>query len=39
MTGKMDYVHQQNLGGTFFWELSGDTNGGELIKVIGDSMR
>lgn len=39
MVGKMDYVHQQNLGGTFFWELSGDTNSGELIKVIGDSMR
>ncbi len=39
MVGKMDYVHQQSLGGTFFWELSGDTNSGELIKVIGDSMR
>lgn len=38
MVGKMDYVHQQNLGGTFFWELSGDTNNGELINVIGDSM-
>ncbi len=38
MVGKMDYVHQQNLGGTFFWELSGDTSNGELIKVIGDSM-
>jgi chitinase len=39
MVGKMDYVHQQNLGGTFFWELSGDTNNGELIRVIGNSMR
>ncbi|WP_331345339.1 glycosyl hydrolase family 18 protein [Cellvibrio sp. UBA7661] len=39
MVGKMDYVHQQNLGGTFFWELSGDTTGGELINVIGNSMR
>ena len=38
MVGKMDYVHQQSLGGTFFWELSGDTSNGELIKVIGDSM-
>ena len=38
MVGKMDYVHQQNLGGTFFWELSGDTSNGELIKVIVDSM-
>lgn len=39
LTGKMDYVHQQGLAGTFFWELSGDTSNGELIKVIGDSMR
>jgi chitinase len=39
MVGKMDYVHQQNLGGTFFWELSGDTTNGELITVIGNSMR
>lgn len=38
MVGKMDYVHQQNLGGTFFWELSGDTSNGELINVIGESM-
>ena len=39
LTGKMDYVHQQGLAGTFFWELSGDTNDGELIRVIGNSMR
>ncbi len=39
LVGKMDYVHQQGLAGTFFWELSGDTSNGELIKVIGDSMR
>lgn len=38
LVGKMDYVHQQGLAGTFFWELSGDTSNGELIKVIGDSM-
>ena len=25
---------QQGLGGTFFWELSGDTTDGELIKAI-----
>ncbi|MGC5040960.1 glycoside hydrolase family 18 protein [Streptomyces sp. DT190] len=31
---KMDYKNQQGLGGTFFWELSGDTAGGELIKAI-----
>jgi len=31
---KMAYKNQQGLGGTFFWELSGDTTGGELIKAI-----
>ncbi|HEY8939220.1 MAG TPA: glycosyl hydrolase family 18 protein, partial [Cellvibrio sp.] len=39
LVGKMDYVHQQGLAGTFFWELSGDTADGELIRVIGNSMR
>ncbi|MEU6070986.1 MULTISPECIES: glycoside hydrolase family 18 protein [Streptomyces] len=32
---KMSYKNQQGLGGTFFWELSGDTANGELIKAIG----
>ena len=32
---KMTYKNQQGLGGTFFWELSGDTSNGELIKAIG----
>ncbi|MEU2354291.1 glycoside hydrolase family 18 protein [Streptomyces misionensis] len=32
---KMAYKNQQGLGGTFFWELSGDTANGELIKSIG----
>ncbi|MFF2326501.1 MULTISPECIES: glycoside hydrolase family 18 protein [unclassified Streptomyces] len=32
---KMTYKNQQGLGGTFFWELSGDTTDGELIKAIG----
>lgn len=36
LTGKMDYVNQQNLGGAFFWELSGDTSNGELIRVLGN---
>lgn len=36
LTGKMDYVNQQNLGGAFFWELSGDTANGELIRVLGN---
>ncbi|MGW0206605.1 glycoside hydrolase family 18 protein [Streptomyces sp. NPDC003233] len=31
---KMTYKNQQGLGGTFFWELSGDTAHGELIKAI-----
>ncbi|MER6288842.1 glycoside hydrolase family 18 protein [Streptomyces sviceus] len=31
---KMTYKNQQGLGGTFFWELSGDTSNGELIKSI-----
>ncbi|MEU8568200.1 glycoside hydrolase family 18 protein [Streptomyces pathocidini] len=34
IAGKMTYKNQQNLGGTFFWELSGDTSNGELIKAI-----
>ncbi|MEV5957924.1 glycoside hydrolase family 18 protein [Streptomyces sp. NPDC051987] len=32
---KMTYKNQQGLGGTFFWELSGDTASGELIRAIG----
>ncbi|MFJ1750228.1 glycoside hydrolase family 18 protein [Streptomyces sp. NPDC088116] len=35
IAGKMAYKNQQGLGGTFFWELSGDTGDGELIKSIG----
>ncbi|MFJ4816926.1 glycoside hydrolase family 18 protein [Streptomyces sp. NPDC088801] len=31
---KMNYKNQQGLGGTFFWELSGDTSNGELVKAI-----
>ncbi|MGW2047991.1 glycoside hydrolase family 18 protein [Streptomyces sp. NPDC001858] len=31
---KMRYKSRQGLGGTFFWELSGDTANGELIKAI-----
>ncbi|MFF7260358.1 glycoside hydrolase family 18 protein [Streptomyces sp. NPDC008159] len=32
--GKMKYRKAQGLGGTFFWELSGDTPDGELIRAI-----
>ncbi|MGW0346127.1 glycoside hydrolase family 18 protein [Streptomyces anthocyanicus] len=31
---KMAYKNEQGLGGTFFWELSGDTANGELIRAI-----
>ncbi|MFD5537766.1 glycoside hydrolase family 18 protein [Streptomyces sp. NPDC127079] len=31
---KMTYRNQQGLGGTFLWELSGDTANGELIRAI-----
>ncbi|MFJ4714821.1 glycoside hydrolase family 18 protein [Streptomyces sp. NPDC088785] len=34
IAGKMDYKNRQGLGGTFVWELSGDTADGELIKAI-----
>jgi chitinase len=36
LVGKVDYVNQQNLAGAFFWELSGDTSNGELIRVLGN---
>jgi hypothetical protein len=32
--GKMKFKDAQRLGGTFFWELSGDTTDGELINPI-----
>ncbi|WP_425546488.1 glycoside hydrolase family 18 protein [Amycolatopsis minnesotensis] len=31
---KVGYARSQGLGGTFFWELSGDTTNGELISAI-----
>jgi chitinase len=34
IAGKMAYVKWQRLGGAFFWELSGDTCDGELIKAM-----
>ncbi len=34
MAGKMTYRRNQNLGGVFFWELSGDTSNGELITAL-----
>ncbi|MEV4923332.1 glycoside hydrolase family 18 protein [Streptomyces roseoverticillatus] len=35
IAGKTAYKNRQGLGGTFFWELSGDTADGELIRSIG----
>jgi chitinase len=32
--GKMAYAKHQHLGGSFFWELSGDTANGELVSAI-----
>ncbi|WP_203986256.1 glycoside hydrolase family 18 protein, partial [Sphaerisporangium rufum] len=34
IAGKMRYARGQGLGGSFFWELSGDTAGGELIGAM-----
>ncbi|WP_327298743.1 glycoside hydrolase family 18 protein [Streptomyces sp. NBC_01197] len=34
IAGKMAYKNQQGLGGTFLWELSGDTSNGELIHAV-----
>ncbi|MEV0198160.1 glycosyl hydrolase family 18 protein [Nonomuraea sp. NPDC050691] len=36
--GKMGYSKDQSLGGAFFWELSGDTTGGELITAMRDGL-
>jgi chitinase len=36
--GKMTYLRNQGLGGAFFWELSGDTSGGELITAIRNGL-
>jgi chitinase len=38
INGKMKYAESENLGGAFFWELSGDTADGELIKAISDGL-
>jgi chitinase len=36
--GKMSYAKSQGLGGAFFWELSGDTTGGELIGAMRSGL-
>ncbi|MEU3256878.1 glycoside hydrolase family 18 protein [Streptomyces albidoflavus] len=35
IAGKMAFKERESLAGTFFWELSGDTADGELIRAIG----
>ncbi|WP_026421973.1 glycosyl hydrolase family 18 protein [Actinokineospora inagensis] len=34
IAGKRNWANSQGLGGTFFWELSGDTTNGELISAL-----
>jgi chitinase len=36
---KMLYAKLQGLGGSFFWELSGDTTNGELVSAISRGLR
>ncbi len=38
IAGKMAYAKNQGLGGSFFWELSGDTANGELISAIKSGL-
>ncbi|GAA2627808.1 hypothetical protein GCM10010307_17120 [Streptomyces vastus] len=37
--GKMAWAKKQGLGGAFFWEFSGDTSNGELVKAIDSGLR
>jgi chitinase len=34
----MTYAKNQGLGGAFFWELTGDTTGGELIGAMRSGL-
>ena len=36
---KMSYAKNQGLGGSFVWELSGDTAGGELITALSNGLK
>jgi chitinase len=38
MKRKAHYVNGNGLGGLMFWELSGDTPEGELIRAIADGL-
>ena len=35
---KTDYVRHHDLGGVMFWELTGDTDDGDLISAIHDGL-
>jgi chitinase len=39
IAGKMAYAKSQGLGGSFFWELSGDTSNGELVTAVSNGLR
>ncbi|WP_030579819.1 glycosyl hydrolase family 18 protein [Streptomyces globisporus] len=36
---KMTWAKNQNLGGAFFWEFSGDTSNGELVSAINNGLK
>ncbi|MBT0771374.1 hypothetical protein KIH74_20725 [Kineosporia sp. J2-2] len=38
IAGKMDYATEQSLGGSFFWDLSGDTSDAELTKAVANGL-
>ncbi len=38
IAGKMDWATNAGLGGAFFWELSGDTADGELVRAISSGL-
>jgi chitinase len=38
ISGKMSYAKNQGLGGSFFWELTGDTSNGELISAMKNGL-
>jgi chitinase len=39
ITNKAKFASDKNLGGAFFWELSGDTANGELISAIHNGLK
>ncbi|MDQ0907595.1 chitinase [Streptomyces canus] len=38
IAGKMTWARNQGLGGAFFWEFSGDTGDGELVRAINSGL-